>query len=117
MDNFWEGFFLILIFLPLIYFWGFACVDLFTRKDLSGWSIALWLLVIIFLPVFGVLMYFIFRPVTARDVEAAEAYAEERDFAKAAQTTDKLHKLSELRDKGDISQEEFEKQKAKLLKE
>jgi uncharacterized membrane protein len=117
MDSFWEGFFLILIFLPLIYFWGFACVDLFTRKDLSGWSIALWLLVIIFLPILGVLLYFIFRPVTAQDKEAAEAYMEEREFSKAAKTTDQLHKLSELRDKGDISQEEFEKQKAKLLKE
>jgi uncharacterized membrane protein len=117
MDSFWQGFFLILIFLPLIYFWGFACVDLFSRKDMSGWSKALWLFVIIFLPILGVLMYFIFRPVTERDVEAAEAYSEQRDFAKAAQATDKLHKLSELRDKGDISQEEFEQQKAKLLKE
>ena len=117
MDSFWQGFFLILIFLPLVYFWGFACVDLFSRKDLSGWIKAFWLFVIIFLPILGVLTYFIFRPVTAQDMEAAQTYAEERDSAKAARATDTLQKLSELRDKGDISQEEFEKQKAKLLKE
>ncbi len=117
LSSFWQGFFLILIFLPLAFFWGFAIVDLFTRKDLSGWTIALWLLAIIILPVFGVLLYFIFRPVTARDVAAAQAYQEEYEFNKAASATDRLHKLSELRDKGDITQEEFEKQKAKLLKE
>ena len=81
MDSFWEWFLLILIFLPLAYFWGFACVDLFTRKDLSGWMKALWLFVIIFMPILGVLIYFIFRPVTAQDMEAAQAYAEERDTA------------------------------------
>ncbi len=117
LSGFWQGFFTILIFLPLAFLWGFALVDLFTRKDLSGWAIALWLIAIIIVPIFGVLIYFIARPVTARDVEAAQAYTEERDFSKASQTTDKLHKLSELRDKGDITQEEFEKQKAKLLKE
>lgn len=117
MSGFWQGFFTILIFLPLAFLWGFALVDLFTRKDLSGWAIALWLIVIIIVPIFGVLIYFIARPVTARDVAAAQAYQEEVEFNKAASTTDRLHKLSELRDKGDINQEEFEKQKAKLLKE
>jgi hypothetical protein len=117
MDSFWQAFFLMLIFIPLIYFWGFACVDLFTRKDVSGWYKALWLFVILVLPVFGVLMYFIFRPVTEQDVAAAQAYKEEYESKQAADATEKLHKLSELRDKGDITQEEFDKQKAKLLKE
>ena len=117
MNGFWQGFFLILIFLPLAFLWGFTLVDLFRRDDLSGWSVALWLICIILLPLFGVLIYLIVRPVTAGDVEMAQKYAEDQDFATASHTTDKLHKLSELRDKGDITQEEFDKQKAKLLKD
>jgi uncharacterized membrane protein len=115
--SFWEGFFLLLIWIPVAFMWGFALVDLFRRDDLSGWAIAGWLLVIIILPLLGVLFYFIFRPVTKQDVESAEAYRKELEFDQASNATDRLHKLSELRDKGDISQEEFEKQKKKLLKD
>lgn len=42
MNGFWQGFFLILIFLPLAFLWGFTLVDLFRRDDLSGWAVALW---------------------------------------------------------------------------
>jgi len=115
--SFWEGFFLILIWVPIIFLWGFALVDLFRRDDLSGWAVAGWLLLIIILPLLGVLFYFIFRPVTAQDVQAAEEYKQEMEFNKASSAADKLHKLSELRDKGDITQEEFEKQKKRLLKD
>jgi hypothetical protein len=37
-------------------------VDNFRRTDHSGWSKALWTLLIIFLPIFGVLLYLVFRP-------------------------------------------------------
>ncbi len=115
--GFWEGFFLMLIWIPLIFLWAFALVDLFRRDDLSGWGMAGWLIVIIILPLLGVLCYFLFRPFTKQDEEMQEAYIKERDFEKTAQATDKLHKLSELRDKGDITQDEFDKQKSKLMKD
>jgi uncharacterized membrane protein len=115
--GFWEGFFLLLIWIPIIFLWVFALMDLFQRDDLSGWGVAGWLILIIILPLFGVLLYFLFRPVTAQDVQAKQEYLEQAEYAKTADATDKLHKLSELRDKGDITQEEFEKQKAKLLKD
>lgn len=115
--GFWQGFLLILIFLPLVFMWGFTLVDIFQRDDLSGWAIALWVIFVIFLPLIGMLVYFIVRPVTARDRQVQQEFAAEQDFSKAAATTDRLHKLSELRDKGDITQEEFEKQKAKLIKD
>jgi len=117
LTGFWQGFFLILIFVPLIFLWAFCLVDIFQRDDLKGWETALWVLVVILIPLIGMLFYFIFRPVTAKDVEMKKEYEEQQDFAKASHAADKLHKLSELRDKGDITQEEFEKQKARLLKE
>jgi uncharacterized membrane protein len=115
--GFWEGFFLLLIWIPIVFLWAFALVDLFRRDDLSGWAIAGWLILIIVFPLLGVLIYLIFRPVTARDIQAREEYVQEVEFQKASNATDRLHKLAELRDKGDITQEEFEKQKAKLLKD
>jgi hypothetical protein len=115
--SFWDVFFVMLIWIPLVMIWVFVLMDLFGRKDMNGWLKALWVLVIIFLPFFGSLIYLIFRPITKADIEMQEAYTAERDYDKAATAADKLHKLSELRDKGDITQEEFDKQKAKLLKE
>jgi hypothetical protein len=46
--------------------WVFAIVDIFVRKDLSGIMKALWLLVIIVLPILGVLIYLIARPNSTR---------------------------------------------------
>jgi uncharacterized membrane protein len=114
--GFWQGFFLFLIFVPLIMIWAFAFVDIF-RRNMNGWIKALWIIAILIFPVFGVLIYLIVRPVTTEDVELQQTYLQEKEYAQAARTADQLHKLSMLRDKGDITQEEFEKKKAKLLKD
>lgn len=115
-DGFWQGFFLLLIFLPLVFIWVFTLFDIFRRDDLKGWHTALWILLVVLLPLLGMLIYFIARPVTKQDIQIQEAYEDQQEFNKVSAATDKLYKLSQLRDKGDISQEEFEKQKAKLIK-
>ncbi|MDY6796342.1 MAG: SHOCT domain-containing protein [Actinomycetota bacterium] len=113
--GFWGWFFLLLIFIPLTIIWVFTLIDIFSRSDLSGWAKALWVVFVIILPLLGMLVYFIARPMTAEDVEAQEEYVRMKDFSEASDAADKLHKLAELRDKGDLSQEEFETQKARLL--
>lgn len=113
-DSFWTGFFLVLIFLPLTFLWAFTLIDIFMR-DMSGWAKALWVLAVLLLPLLGMLAYFIVRPVTKEDEAAQEEYIREREFDKAATAADKLHKLSELRDKGDITQEESKKKKGNLI--
>jgi hypothetical protein len=107
---------IVLIFLPLCFLWAFALVDIFQR-DMEGWEKALWVIFVVLIPIFGMLIYFIARPVTKQDVEMQKTYEQEREFSKASAAADKLHKLAELRDKGDLTPEQFEKQKAKLLKE
>ena len=52
--------FLLWIFIVL---WAF--VDNFRRKDHGGWAKALWFLFILFLPVLGVFVYLVARPITA----------------------------------------------------
>ncbi len=113
--DFWDGFLLLLIWLPLVTVWCFAVFDIFRRDDLGGWSKALWIIAVIFFPWLGVLIYLILRPVTRKDVEMQQAYLQQREYARAAHAADKLAKLSELLERGDITREEFEREKAKLL--
>ena len=113
--GFWGWFFLFLIFIPLVMLWIYTLVDIFQRVDLSGWAKALWVIFVLFLPLLGMLIYFIARPVLPQDIQAQEQYAKAAEAAQAADVTDKLTKLSDLRDKGVLTEEEFQKQKAKLL--
>lgn len=59
---FFSTLILLFVFIPLVSLWVFGLVDLFTRKDLRGIQIVLWLLLIVFLPVIGILIYFLVRP-------------------------------------------------------
>ena len=61
-DDFWRSFFLFLIFLPLVLLWAFALIDLFKRHDIHGGAKALWLVLIIVIPIFGALIYIAMRP-------------------------------------------------------
>ncbi len=54
MDNFWAGFLLLIIFMPLIMMWGYTLWDLFHRRYMTWWMLVLWLFFIIFFPFIGV---------------------------------------------------------------
>ncbi len=58
----WASFIVLFVFVPLVMLWVFALVDLFSRRDIRGWAKVLWLLLIIFLPLFGPLIYLLVRP-------------------------------------------------------
>ena len=113
--GFWGWFFLFLIFIPMMMLWIYTLVDIFNRVDLSGWVKALWVIFVLILPIIGMMIYFIFRPILPQDIQAKEKYEKSMEAARAADVTDKLAKLAELRDKGVLSEEEFQAQKAKLL--
>ena len=61
-SNFVEVLVLLFIFIPLVLLWVFALIDLFGRPDLGGWGKAIWLLVIIIIPILGALIYIGTRP-------------------------------------------------------
>ena len=60
---------MIAFFFLFLAVWMFIAVfaDIFTRRDLSGWGKAGWVLLIFIIPLFGILIYLIARP---SDVEA-----------------------------------------------
>lgn len=112
------------IFFFVIWIWILITVlsDLFRDHELSGWVKAAWVLFLLFLPFLTVLIYLIVRGSGMRDralkeqADIQEHFNEYvRETAGSGSVADELHKLSDLKDKGAISDEEFEAQKAKLL--
>ncbi|MFG3407430.1 SHOCT domain-containing protein [Streptomyces sp. NPDC048142] len=124
--------FLTMLYLFLWVMWFFllfkVITDLFRDHSLNGWAKAGWLVLVILLPYVGVLIYLIVRGRSmherdeklARDSEAAfRSYV--RDAAAgqggsgAGDHVNDLAKLAELKDKGALNAEEYERAKAKLL--
>jgi Short C-terminal domain/Phospholipase_D-nuclease N-terminal len=96
--------------------------DIFRSHDLSGWAKAAWLIFVLVVPFLGVLVYVIARgdEMGQRDIASAQAQnqafrAYVQDAADTGGAVDQLAKLAELRDRGVISDAEFEQQKAKIL--
>lgn len=123
--SFWEVLLITLeIFFFVIWIWILITIltDLFRDHELSGWAKAAWVLFLVFIPFLTALIYLIARGSGMRDrTIKAQADAKKhfdeyvRQQAGAASSADELHKLSELKAKGDLSQEEFDQAKAKLL--
>ncbi len=112
------------IFLWVIWFWILITVfvDIFRSHDLSGWGKALWFLFVLILPLIGVLVYLIVRggSMHERMVQQAQRQDEQlrsyvQDAAGSQSSADQLTKLADLRDRGLITAEEFEREKAKIL--
>ena len=112
------------IFLWVIWFWILITVfiDIFRSHDLSGGAKALWFLFVLFIPLVGVLVYLIARGGKMHERAAQQARRQDDEFrtyvqqAAGSQTpADQLAKLADLRDRGVITAEEFNREKAKIL--
>ncbi len=60
--EFWDFFLLFFVFIPLFIAWVYTAVDIFQRPDEGALVKFFWLLFILFLPLLGMLVYFIARP-------------------------------------------------------
>jgi hypothetical protein len=107
---FWEAVILLVIWVPLVLLWLSALVDLLLRRPMSGIARVLWLLLIIFLPVIGAIVYFIVRSRDVLDVVTAPELP-----GAVPEVGYQLEALGKLRDSGALTEEEFERAKAKLL--
>ena len=98
-------------------------VDIFRSHDMGGFAKAMWVIFVILAPFLGVFVYLIARGhgMATRDLDEAQArndafQAYVRDAAgSSAGTADELTKLADARDRGLLTDAEFEQQKAKLL--
>ena len=111
------------IFLFVVWIWILFTIitDLFRDHEMSGWAKALWILFLVFIPFLTGLVYLIARGSGMRDraikaqTDAKKHFDEYVREQAHASPADELHKLNELREKGALSQEEFDQAKAKLL--
>ena len=121
LDAFWT---ILEIFLWVIWIWilVYIFIDIFRSRDLSGGAKALWFLFVLIIPLVGVLVYLIARGGKMHERAVREAQQQDeafrayvQDAAGSQSTADQLAKLADLRDRGVITAEEFERQKAKVL--
>jgi phospholipase D-like protein/putative oligomerization/nucleic acid binding protein len=111
------------VFLFVAWLWIlFAIIsDLFSDHETSGGAKAAWVFFLLILPFLGALIYLIARGdgMRERSIKAQREAKGQLDtyIREQAQSSpaDELHKLSELKEKGALSPEEFERAKAKLL--
>lgn len=113
------------IFAFVIWFWLLFVIltDVFRSRDLSGWGKAGWTIFVIFLPVIGILTYLIVRGPSMHERAAQQARQQDEAFRSYVQeaagstpsSADQLAKLADLRQRGAITPDEFEQEKAKVL--
>ncbi|WP_413760244.1 SHOCT domain-containing protein [Streptomyces sp. MMBL 11-3] len=124
MSVFWSMliFFLWIMWFVLLFR---IVVDIFRDDDMSGWGKAGWLVFVVFLPFLGVFVYVIARGKNMGHREVAQARAQQQAFdsyvretarsADRPSSVDELARLSEIRARGDITEEEFHRAKELVL--
>jgi hypothetical protein len=112
-------------FLFFIWIWLLISIfaDIFRSPDLGGWAKALWTIFVIVLPLLGVLVYLIARGHKMQEHALQQAKAQDEAARQYIQSVsgssksaaDEIARLAELRDKGVLTEEEFQAAKAKAL--
>ncbi|MET0558661.1 MAG: SHOCT domain-containing protein [Solirubrobacterales bacterium] len=111
------------IFFFIVWIWILFTIltDLFRDHELSGWWKAVWVLFLVFIPFLTALVYLIARGSGMRDrtikaqADAKQHFDEYVRTQAHSSPADELHKLNDLKEKGAISQAEFDQAKTKLL--
>ena len=107
------------LFVAWIFFLIMLTLDIFRSRDLSGLQKAVWMVLLIFVPVIAAIAYLIARGDRMQDRHIDEAAA--RDDARlphggvSASPADEISKLAALRDSGTLTDEEFQTSKARLV--
>jgi hypothetical protein len=127
--TFGDAFLTILsIFFFVIWIWILITIisDIFRDHEMSGGWKAVWILLLLFVPFVTALVYLIARGSGMRDRAIKQQADVQKHFdeyvreqarasVSSGSAVDELHKLSDLKAKGDISDEEFATMKAKLV--
>ncbi len=121
IDSFWDVIlWMLALFIFAMFFWLFISVlsDLWTDPETSGWGKAFWTFFVVILPWLGILIYLIARGggMTERAIMKQKQQEEYiRQVAGGGSAASELAALADLKEKGHITDEEFNKAKASLL--
>jgi hypothetical protein len=121
------------VFLTIFFFFCWALwiflviwilIDVFRNHTIGGWAKAGWLILIVFLPLIGVLVYL---GVHGKDIGERQELAMDEEYRASASagagaesgggttTTFQLSRLADLHDRGVLTDAEFEREKQKIL--
>jgi hypothetical protein len=128
MDILWT---MVVFFLWVMWFWCLIIVlgDVFSRRDIGGWSKALWTTALIFVPFAGMLVYLIadgrgMAERRAKGAAAAQASVDDHIRSVAGNgggaaanggATGEIARAKQLLDSGAIDPAEFEQLKRRAL--
>jgi hypothetical protein len=121
LNIFWD---ILIFFAWVIFIWIaiIVLVDVFRRRDISGWGKAAWVIFVVILPWIGVLVYLIanhdgMAERRMKEAQASQAQFDEyvRQTAGAGGAAAEIEKAKQLLDSGTITQAEFDAIKAKAL--
>lgn len=124
MSNFWDIVWLILstfVFVAYLLVLFHIVVDLFRDSDLGGFSKAVWIIGLIFLPFLTALAYIIFRGGGMADRQRAALQRAKSDTdayirgVAGKSPAEQIADAKALLDAGTINQDEFARLKAKAL--
>ena len=123
--SFWDFFWLLIwtyILVAYLMLLFRIIADVFRDHDLGGFAKALWMIVLILVPFLGALIYLIARGrgMAERQASRAQQSRAETDryiqyVANKPSSTDQIASAKTLLEDGTITQDEFERMKAKAL--
>jgi hypothetical protein len=122
LDILWT---MIIFFAWVIWIWIAITVliDVFRRHDISGWAKAAWVIFVIILPFLGVLVYLIANHAGMAERKIKDTQAAQQQFDDYVRKTAgsgggaaaEIDKAKQLLESGTITQDEFDKIKARAL--
>ncbi|MFD9622691.1 SHOCT domain-containing protein [Streptomyces virginiae] len=121
LNMFWT---MMMVFLWVLWFFLLFRVigDIFRDDELSGWGKAGWTIFVILLPFLGVFVYLIARGRGMGERELKQAQRNEEQFrsyvhqsAGSGSQAEELSRLAELKNRGEITEAEFQQAKNKVL--
>ena len=110
---------LISVFVFVVWFWLLIVIysDLFRRHDISGWGKALWVIGLVLTSYLGILVYLISqgRGMAERSAQQTQQARDELRRVVGFSSADEITKLDQLKKSGSITDDEFNRLRAKLV--
>jgi ABC-type multidrug transport system fused ATPase/permease subunit len=98
-------------------------IDIFRSHDLQGWAKALWVLLVLLVPIIGIIAYFIFRgdKMRVHQMQAQQSHMSFRDYARNSgedgeSPAQELSRLADLRRDGMLTEDEFQVLKSHVMR-
>jgi hypothetical protein len=108
------------VLIAWLYFLFALVGDVFRSKDLSGFSKAMWMLFLVFVPVIAAIAYLVARGDQMHQRQLDDAAQREAELRRRLGVTppsaaDEMTKLATLRDSGVLTEEEYQTQRGRVL--